>query len=142
MEVQEGDRLRVGWVYVTPGGNHLQVCPKRTLTLTLAERVGLGRPSADLLFGSLAESIGEQAVAVVLTGTGSDGARGVRAVKAAGGVTLAQDEASSQFVGMPRSAVATGCIDLVLPLEEISPTLVKILATPVSRLEPMKKADS
>ena len=95
--------------------------------LTPAEKVGLGRPSADLLFKSLAESVGARAVAVVLTGTGRDGAQGVRAVKAAGGVTIAQDEPSSRFVGMPRSAVETNCVDFVLPLDEVAPSLVNLL---------------
>ena len=140
-EIQQGDSPQMSWVYVTPSGSHLQVCPDGTLSLTPATRVGLGRPSADLLFGSLAESVGAKAVAVVLTGTGSDGAQGVRAIKAAGGVTVAQDEASSRFAGMPRSAVETGCIDLVLPLEKISPALVQILAAPVPCLDTRKETD-
>ena len=133
-EAQQGDTPQPGWVYVTPSGRHIQVCPDHTVSLTVADEVGIGRPSADLLFGSLARSIGAQTVAVVLTGMGHDGARGVRAVKAAGGVIVAQDEASSRFASMPLSAVQTGCVDLVRPLAEITPALVEILAAQIPRL--------
>lgn len=126
-EAQQGDHLQAGWVYVAPSGRHLQVHPDGTLWLTLAEKVGLGRPSADLLFASLGGNLGGRAVAVVLTGTGRDGSKDVRAVRAAGGVTLAQDEAMSQFADMPRSAAATGCVNLVLPLDEFGPALVRLL---------------
>ena len=121
---QPGDRIQPGRVYVAPSGRHLEVCPDETLALPAAVQVGLGRPSANLLFRSLAQSVGRRAVAIVLTGLGRDGADGVRAVKAAGGTTLAQDEPSSRFAGMPRSAAETGCVDFVLPLPAIADQLL------------------
>jgi two-component system chemotaxis response regulator CheB len=66
----------------------------------------------------------------VLTGTGSDGDRGVCAVKRAGGKVIAQDQQSSAFFGMPRAAIGTGSVDLVLPLDEIAPALVGLAANP------------
>ena len=85
------------------------------------------RPSADVLFSSLAASVGARAVGVVLTGGDGDGADGIQAIKGAGGVTLAQDQQSSQDFSMPRSAAATGDVDLVLPLTEIAQRLIALV---------------
>ncbi len=81
------------------------------------------RPSADLLFESVAGSFGPRAIACVLTGSGTDGAMGVRAVKSRGGTVIAQDPAEAEFSGMPEAAVATGAVDFVLGLDEIAPVL-------------------
>ena len=91
-----------------------------------AELVHFVRPSADLLFDSAAASYKAGVIAVVLTGSGEDGATGVEAVKKMGGTVLAQDEASSEFFGMPGSAIATGAVDFVLPLDEIPGALVTL----------------
>jgi two-component system chemotaxis response regulator CheB len=82
------------------------------------------RPAVDYLLQSLAASYGSRAIGVILTGTGSDGADGVRAVKANGGFVIIQDEASSEFFGMPGAALKTHCVDRVLPLSEIAPALM------------------
>ncbi len=132
-DARQGDRLRAGRVYVAPCGTHLEVCPDETLSLFAAPHVGLGRPSADRLFRSLADCAGERSIAVVLTGLGRDGSRGVRAVKASGGTTLAQDAPSSQFAAMPQSAAQTGCVDFVLPLTEIPQTLITLTRQRISR---------
>ena len=85
------------------------------------------RPSADLLFESVAASYRERAVAVVLSGSGSDGCMGVRAIKKMGGTVIVQDEKTSEFFGMPSSARQTGCVDFTLPLEEIASALIKLV---------------
>lgn len=126
-QAEEGDRLHGGWAYVAPPAQHLVVCPDRTLSLTEAEKVHFSRPSVDVLFRSVAAAFGPGAVGLVLTGGGGDGADGIRAIKAAGGITVAQDEASSEHLGMPRNAAETGSVDHVLPLTEIAPMLIALL---------------
>jgi two-component system chemotaxis response regulator CheB len=123
-----GDFPQAGCVYLGPPGGHLLLCPDGTLSLRPAENVGLGRPSADILFRSLADSAGKHAVAVVLTGMCWDGSRGIRAVKAAGGVTVAQDRESCRFPSMPHHAVLTGAVDHVLTLPQIGPLLIKLVS--------------
>jgi len=101
---------------------------KGVLTLADTELVNFVRPSADLLFESVAAAYGERSIAVVLTGTGHDGALGVTAIKQRGGTVVAQDEASSEFFGMPSAAIKTGSVDFILALDDIAPTLVTLVA--------------
>jgi two-component system chemotaxis response regulator CheB len=77
----------------------------------------------------VAGSFKERAIAVVLSGSGSDGSMGVRAIKKVGGTVLAQDEASSEFFGMPGAAIQTGSVDFVLSLQEIPPALITLVRT-------------
>ena len=85
------------------------------------------RPSGDLLFESVAASFKDRAIAVVLTGTGSDGAMGVQAIKKMGGTVIAQDEGSSEFFGMPAAAIKTKTVDFILPINEIAGALVTLV---------------
>ncbi|MBI4310998.1 MAG: chemotaxis protein CheB [Chloroflexi bacterium] len=126
-EAQEGDMLMPGAVYIAPPNKHLLANPDGTLSLSQSELVHFLRPSADLAFESVAGSYKERAIGVILTGTGSDGAMGVRAIKKTGGTVIAQDEKTSQFFGMPVAAVQTGCVDFVLPLGEIAKGLVTLV---------------
>jgi two-component system chemotaxis response regulator CheB len=126
-EAQEGERLDAGTVYIAPPNRHLLVNADRTLSLTQTELVHFVRPSADLLFESVAASFKERAIAIVLSGTGSDGSMGVQAIKKMGGTVIAQDEKSSEYFGMPQAAVQTGSADFVLPLGEIAPALITLI---------------
>jgi two-component system chemotaxis response regulator CheB len=126
-EAAEGDHLSPGHVYTAPPNHHLLVNPDGTLSLSQAALVHFVRPSADLLFESLAASYRDRAIAVVLTGTGVDGSLGLRAIKKMGGTVLAQDEATSEFFGMPGAAIKTGSVDFVLPLDEIPSALVSLV---------------
>ena len=126
--VEEAEALRHGTVYVAPPHLHLTVGPDRALVLTDGRRIRHVLSSANPLFTSAAEVLGGRVVAVVLSGSGSDASDGVQAIKAAGGVVIAQDQATSKHFGMPGSAIATGCVDLVLPLEEIGPALIHLVA--------------
>jgi two-component system, chemotaxis family, protein-glutamate methylesterase/glutaminase len=126
-QAEEGDPLRPATVYIAPPNRHLLVNPDGTLSLSQSELVHFLRPSADLLFESVAASYRECAIAVVLTGTGSDGAMGVQAIKKMGGTVIAQDEATSEFFGMPSAAIHSGSVDFVLPLHEIPTALVTLV---------------
>jgi two-component system, chemotaxis family, protein-glutamate methylesterase/glutaminase len=112
-----------GTVYFAPPDHHLLLDAKGMLTLTHTELVHFVRPSADLLFESTAASFRERAIAVVLSGSGSDGAMGVKAIKKMRGTVIVQDPRSAEHAGMPGAAERTGVVDFVLPLEEIAPAL-------------------
>jgi two-component system chemotaxis response regulator CheB len=128
-QAEEGDRIAPGTVYIAPPNKHLLVNPDGSLELSQTELVHFVRPSADLLFESVAASFKHRAIAVVLTGTGSDGTMGVQAIKKMGGTVIAQDEATSDFFGMPGAAIATGTVDFVLPLKEIPSALATLVIT-------------
>lgn len=128
VQAQEGDRLRPATVYIAPPDRHLLVNPDSTLSLTQSELVHFVRPSADLLFESVAAAFRDRAIAVVLSGTGSDGAMGVRAIKKMEGTVIVQDERSSEFFGMPGAAIQTGGADFILPLDEIASALVTLVS--------------
>jgi two-component system chemotaxis response regulator CheB len=119
----DGERLRPGLILSVAAHRHLVVLPGWRLSTPLEEPIRFVRPSADRLFESLARVCGPHAIALVLSGSGSDGARGIRAVKAAGGTVVVQNSATAGFRGMPDAAIRTGLADLVLPVEEIGPAL-------------------
>ena len=127
-EAEEGERVQPGCVYVAPPNRHLLVNPDRALSLTQTQLVHFVRPSADLLFESTAASFKERAIAVVLSGSGHDGAMGVTAIHKMGGTVIVQDAKSAEFTGMPEAAAATGVADFVLALDEIAPALLKLCA--------------
>jgi two-component system, chemotaxis family, protein-glutamate methylesterase/glutaminase len=127
-QATDGMEVDSGHVYLAPPDRHLLVNRDGTLSLTQTELVNFVRPSADLLFESVAAAYGERAIAVVLTGTGHDGSMGVTAIKMRGGTVIVQDEASSEFFGMPSAAIKTGTVDFVLALEEIPAALQTLVA--------------
>jgi two-component system chemotaxis response regulator CheB len=124
-QAEQDDRLLSATAYIAPPNNHLLVNSGGTLTLTQTELVHFVRPSADLLFESTAASYKERAIAVVLSGTGQDGAMGVRAIKKMGGTVIVENAA--EFPGMPSATFATGCVDFALPLEDIPGALMKLV---------------
>lgn len=128
-EARHGDRVEPGRVYVAPPDQHMLIDAEGIITLTHTELVHFVRPSADLLFESAAASYRERALAVVLSGSGSDGAMGVNAVKKMGGTVIVQDRESAEFAGMPDAALRTGAADFVLPLAEIGPALQKLVSS-------------
>ena len=131
-EAVEGALMCPGMVFTAPPNHHMLVNPGGILSLSSSERIHYSRPSAEPLFESVAASYKTQAIGVVLTGVDSDGSMGIQLIKEMGGKTIAQDESTSQHFDMPRAAIVTGAIDFVLPLNEIAPTLVKLL----SQVEP------
>ncbi len=127
-EAEQDDRLVSGRALVAPGNRHLAV--RRSGALYFVDvidgpPVSLHRPSVDVLFRSAARACGENAVGVILTGMGSDGAEGLSEMKRCGARTIAQDEATSVVFGMPKEAIARGCVDEVLGIERIAGTVLK-----------------
>jgi two-component system chemotaxis response regulator CheB len=124
---EDGMTAAKNHVYLAPPNHHLLINRKGEVTLTDTELVNFVRPSADLMFESVAAAYGERALAVVLTGSGHDGAMGVTAIKQRGGTVVAQDEASSEFFGMPSAAIKTGAVDFILPLDDIPAKVVSLV---------------
>lgn len=121
-EAEAGDEVEDGLALIAPGGRHLSLKRSRTgfaVAITDGDLVSRHRPSADVLFRSVAEQVGVEALGVILTGMGDDGAEGLVAMKAAGAATVAQDEATCVVYGMPKEAIARGAVDVVLPLSQI-----------------------
>jgi two-component system chemotaxis response regulator CheB len=121
----DGAPLEAGTVRVAPPDAHLLVDEGEILRLDRSELVHHVRPSADVLLLSLARNHQGPCTAIVLSGTGIDGAAGAAAVKRAGGRVLAQDEETSQYFGMPGAAILAGGVDEVLPLDEIAPAVLQ-----------------
>ncbi len=111
-------------IYVAPADYHMLVERDETIALSLEDRVNHSRPSIDVLFETAASAWRQSVVAVILSGASADGARGVQAVKAAGGLAIAQDPGEAEHGFMPQAAIDTGAVDRVLRLSEIGPLLV------------------
>jgi two-component system chemotaxis response regulator CheB len=124
-EAEHGDELRPGTFYVCPGSHHLRISGTGRIELQEGERINGYRPCADIAMESAAAFAGPMCVGVVLTGMGSDGTKGIQAIKAAGGHVIAQDEATSVIFGMPSEAIKTGVVDQVLGVDAIPAALEK-----------------
>ncbi len=138
-EARSGDLLLAGRVLVSPGNRHMKV--KRmplgnVVVLADGERVNGHRPSVDVLFHSVAREFGTDAVGMLMTGMGEDGAEGLGAIKAAGGMTIAQSEESCVVFGMPRVAIERGYATRVVPLDALANSLLAQCQVP-SRPRPV-----
>ncbi len=130
-EAQDGEQVNAGTIYLAPGGRHMSVMRRdgvAVIALDDGPLVNFCKPAVDPLFSSAAEVWGQKVLGLVLTGMGSDGLRGSRAIAAAGGSILAQDEATSVVWGMPGQVAHAGVCSAVLPLKEIAPRLVRLFA--------------
>lgn len=130
-EAQTGDSLSPACVFIAPPNHHLLVGKNGSLKLSSvqAEKIHFARPSAEPLFASVAEVYQKKAIAIVLTGGDSDGSFGVKIIKEHGGTVIAQDRPTSENFSMPDSAIQTGEVDYILPLEEIAPMLIALVWT-------------
>lgn len=128
-EAQTGDVLCPSRVFIAPPNHHLSVSANRRLKLSSSEAVKIhfARPSAEPLFASVAADFKKNAIAVVLTGGDGDGSFGLRIIKDRGGTVIAQDRPTSEDFSMPRTAIETGDVDFILPLEEIAPKLIELV---------------
>lgn len=131
-EAAAGEPILRGHAYIAPGGRHFSI--RRQAAGYVAEvhdgePVNRHRPSVEVLFRSVAHCAGRNAIGVMLTGMGADGATGMRAMRDAGAYNLVQDEATCVVFGMPREAIAAGAADEILPLQRISTRLLQRLRT-------------
>ncbi len=129
-EAEEGDILQNGKAYIAKGGYHLKVQKKGNLANLLfddSEKVYFQKPSVDVLFFSVAETYGKNAIAILLTGMGKDGSTGLLNIKEKGGYTIVQDEASSVVWGMPRAAIELNAHKEILSLEKIPRRIIELL---------------
>jgi two-component system, chemotaxis family, protein-glutamate methylesterase/glutaminase len=122
----QGEHLLAGTVYLAPPDLHMTLRADQSVAFTDGRKIRHLRSSANPLFESAAEALGGRVIAVVLTGYDHDGTDGVQAVKHRGGMVLAQDQSTAESFGMPSSAIATGCVDHVLPLPQIAPELIRL----------------
>jgi two-component system chemotaxis response regulator CheB len=127
----DGAPLPGGRISVVPPGRHALIAPGPRMRLILSGASPPNRPSADLLFATLATAVGSHAIAVVLTGGGHDGATGATAVHVCGGTVIATDQASSLNYAMPSATIARdGIIDHVVDLDAVGPLLVELAGAP------------
>lgn len=130
-EAEDGDTVRPGRALLAPGNYHLQLTRSGAVyqaRVRTGPQVNRHRPSVDVLFHSVAKYAGRNAVGVIMTGMGDDGAKGLLAMREAGASTIAQDERTSVVYGMPREAVELGAAEQVLPLDHIAATMLRLAA--------------
>lgn len=130
VEAKDGDPVRGRCAYVAPGGKQMSIVKKSDgyfIKISPANPEFVNNPSVDLMFDSVAENFGKNVVAVILTGMGKDGAKGMLKIKANGGYTIGQDEQSSVVYGMPKVAFEMGAVTKQLPLNEISANIESFL---------------
>ncbi len=136
-EAENNESLAPGTLYICPGGQHLRVQPSGRIQLDgTSGRIGGYLPNIDVTMESVAAFAGPLSIGVVLTGMGSDGANGTKAIKAAGGLALAQDEATSVIFGMPAEAIKTGAVEQVLGIDDIYAALEKRVLS-LARIAPV-----
>ncbi len=129
-EPEDGQHIMPGHVYIAPGGRHLLVVrdgARYRCKLNDGPPVNRHIPSVDVLFRSVAQQVGSNAVGVILTGMGDDGARGLKEMHEAGAATIAQDEATSVVWGMPGAAVKLDAVDEVVPMSRIAAAIARLL---------------
>lgn len=129
-EASDNEQIKPGCVYVARGDKHLSVQKrgeKRYVRVSDGERVNFHRPSADVLFNSVADVYGPQATGIILTGMGSDGAKGLLKMRNSGAFTIGQDESSSVVYGMPKEAFETGAVCEQLPLNKMPGKILNVI---------------
>jgi len=126
VEPAHGERLRAGTVYLAPRGRYMVVVDG-CIELHTGPRGTFARPSIDRLFTSVAEVYGSRAIGVLLSGAGTDGVRGLHAIKQRAGITIVQDPRTARFPSMPRAALITNGFDCTLPLGDIATMLIALV---------------
>ena len=129
LDLEDGMKIEPNRVYLNPPDKNVVII-NGTLQLLDPVRTGAVNLPIDCFFRSMAEDLGEQAICIILSGTATDGTLGLRTVKGEGGIAMVQDPDSAKYDGMPRSAIATGLVDFILPVEKLPGELVKYIRAP------------
>jgi two-component system chemotaxis response regulator CheB len=127
-EPSDKERIEPGRVYTAPANYHMLVEDGNTISLSVDDKVNWSRPSIDVLFASAARAWKSSLTAIILSGASADGAEGIRAVKAVGGLTIAQNPLHIGYPFMPQAAIATGAVDEVLDVDRIGRRLIELVA--------------
>ncbi|HTA83808.1 MAG TPA: chemotaxis protein CheB [Bacteroidia bacterium] len=125
-EADEKEKIENGKVYIAPPNYHLLIEKDKTFSLTIGERVSYARPSIDVLFESAAEAYQNKLIGVILTGSNSDGTKGMKRIKECGGLAIIQDPKTAESSYMPASAISAIQPDYILPLKDLSELLVEL----------------
>lgn len=128
-EAEDKEPLASGHAYIAPAGYHMLIEPDHSLALSVDPKVNYARPSIDVLFESAADAYGDTLIGVILTGANFDGAQGLKAIKARGGLCIVQDPLTAQVETMPKAALAATLVDHVVPLPEIASLLGRLSKT-------------
>ena len=123
-EAEDGEKIESGTAFIAPSGLHMTVS-KSQVKLVKEPADTIHRPSVDVMFSSVAENFKRRVIGVIMTGMGSDGARGMEHIKQKGGITIAQSESTCTIFGMPRVAIERGVVDKVLPITDIADEIMK-----------------
>lgn len=126
IEIQNGMIIKAKSIYMTPENTDVYVTNGKIYLKSIESTYG-PKPSVNYFFNSLAQSYGSRSIGIILSGTGSDGAFGIRSIKASGGITIAQSPASAKYDGMPIAAMNTGKVDLVVPIDEMANEISRII---------------
>ncbi|MBF0106254.1 MAG: chemotaxis protein CheB [Deltaproteobacteria bacterium] len=126
VEAEDKQKIGAGRIYIAPPGYHLLVEGDEQFSLSIDAKVSFARPSIDVLFESAADVYAENLIGIILTGANSDGARGLKKIKDAGGTVIVQDPETAHTKAMPLAALALTKADYILPLEKIGPLLYNI----------------
>jgi two-component system, chemotaxis family, protein-glutamate methylesterase/glutaminase len=124
-QAEHGEPILSGLVYIAPPDEHLLVGPGK-IQLVHSQLVHFSRPSIDLMFESVAGMYGSRSMGVILSGSNRDGAVGIRAIREAGGTTIAQDPSTAEFRVMPQAAIDTGCVDMIVPISRMGAQLMQL----------------
>ena len=133
-DIEDKDEMLPGHIYLAPANYHLLLERDNSFSLSLDAHVQFCRPSVDVSFASVAVALGSRAMCLVLTGANEDGAEGLRRIKAAGGYTMAQEPSDAVAPAMPRAAIATGCVDAILRVEQVVPHILHVLGKDQGRV--------
>jgi len=124
-EAEEGDYISRNLVLIAPGGFHMTVSKMGRIHLEDGPLIHYVKPAVDPMMETAAQHYKSRVIGVLLTGSGRDGAWGMKKIKENGGVTIAQDEKTSVVFGMPKAAIEEGCVDIILPLHKIPEEIMR-----------------